>query len=438
LAIPNFKVISVSRAARAAPGVRLVAILALLLPGGTIAAAADWGAPEQQLARKIVTITGSGPASLNFDNRSSLGRRDRDIIQNGLRSALEGLGIRLTKSDRATAAITVFWSENVSSYVWVAQIIHAGSDPSVVIVTVPRPSRAGAAHDSVPIRLLKLPLWTQPAPMLDVAVLDEGATPTRIAVLGAENISLYRLSNGKWQTEQTLEIAHARPWPRDLRGRLVPGKDHLLDVYLPDVFCRSGSGSAPGLSCRESEDPWPMIPSGWNGAVNASAASGEMMSASAAVPEVFFARSRNFFTGGLTRPIGKIEAVAPFYSAAFLPRDSSALWLFTSIDGQVHIVDGVSDQGIRLPWGSDLTSVKTSCGAGWQVLATTPDEGTGESVRAYEFPERDPVAVSGTVELSGEVSALWTEAKGGTAVVIAKNQVTGNYEAFRLAVACNQ
>jgi hypothetical protein len=246
------------------------------------------------------------------------------------------------------------------------------------------------------------------------------------------------LSNGKWQTEQTLEIAHARPWPRDLRGRLVPGKDHLLDVYLPDVFCRSGSGSAPGLSCRESEDPWPMIPPGWNGAVNASTASGEMMSASAAVPEAFFARSRNFFTGGLTRPIGKIEAVAPFYSAAFLPRDSSALWLFTSIDGQVHIVDGVSDQGIRLPWGSDLTSVKTSCGAGWQVLATTPDEGTGESVRAYEFPERDPVAVSGTVELSGEVSALWTEAKGGTAVVIAKNQVTGNYEAFRLAVACNQ
>jgi hypothetical protein len=33
---------------------------------------------------------------------------------------------------------------------------------------------------------------------------------------------------------------------------------------------------------------------------------------------------------------------------------------------------------------------------------------------------------------------LWTEAKGDTAIAVAKNHETGSYEAFRLAVACSQ
>jgi hypothetical protein len=47
--------------------------------------------------------------------------------------------------------------------------------------------------------------------------------------------------------------------------------------------------------------------------------------------------------------------------------------------------------------------------------------------------------VSGAVDFSGGViSALWTEAKGDTAVAVVRNRETGNYDAFRLAVACSQ
>ncbi len=77
------------------------------------------------------------------------------------------------------------------------------------------------------------------------------------------------------------------------------------------------------------------------------------------------------------------------------------LWLFAATDGRVHMVDGISDQGLKLGWGSDLTSVKNACGAGWQVLATSSGEETGDSVRAYEFPDRDPVAVSAAVDFPG-------------------------------------
>jgi hypothetical protein len=154
----------------------------------------------------------------------------------------------------------------------------------------------------------------------------------------------------------------------------------------------------------------------------------------------FYASTRNFFTGALAPGTGKVKTVSKFYSAAMAPREKYLLWLFAATDGHVHMVDGESDQTTKLNWGSDLTSVKTLCGAGWQVLATSSEEENGDSVRAYEFPDRDPVAVSAALDFSsaGVVTALWTEPKGDTAVAAVKNRETGSYEAFRLAVACSQ
>jgi len=103
------------------------------------------------------------------------------------------------------------------------------------------------------------------------------------------------------------------------------------------------------------------------------------------------------------------------------------------------MVDGVSDQAAKLGWGSDLAGVKTACGAGWQILAASSGNEGQDSIRAFEFPDRDPVAVSAAVDFPGAgVTALWTEAKGDTAVVVARNRETESYEAFRLAMSCSQ
>lgn len=294
------------------------------------------------------------------------------------------------------------------------------------------------AHETVPLSLRKIPLWTQDEPILDLAVLEENASPTRLAVLDGEKVALYRWQSGRWQQEQALSISHARSWPRDLRGRLVPARDHLVDIYLPGVICHSSAGMPLTLNCRETDDPWPLVPAALSGgAVSVFPSAG---STPVIIPPVgaFYAATRNFFTGALTPGIGKFTTVSKFYSAALLPRDKSVLWLFAATDGRVHVVDGVSEQDTKLDWGSDLTSVKTPCGAGWQVLATRSEEGTGDSVRAYEFPDRDPVAVSAAVDFAGVVTAMWTEAKADTAIVVVRNRETGSYEAFRLAVACSQ
>ena len=71
------------------------------------------------------------------------------------------------------------------------------------------------------------------------------------------------------------------------------------------------------------------------------------------------------------------------------------------------------------------------------MLATKADEQSGDSVRAYELPDRDPIAVSAPLNLPGKISALWTQANGESAVAVAKNSETGSYEAYWLTVACN-
>jgi hypothetical protein len=441
-AIPNGVPNPVNRASRSALRPRVLLHFSfVLLSLATAARAADWNGPEQQLARKIVAITGPGAVALTIENHSSLGRRDSEIIQNGLRSALEGVGLRFVKADQAAATVAITLSENPASYVWVAEIRQGAGEPGVVMVSAPRPEGAIAARDSVPLTLRKIPLWAQETPILDVAVLEENATPTHMAVLDPEKVSLYRLQGGKWQQEQTLAIVHERPWPRDLRGRLFPAGDHSLDTYLPGVICASTVALPLALSCHESDDPWPLVAGTLNrGTLAVFPSAGLANGGATIVPQMkaFFAPTRNFFTGALTPGVGKFTTVPKFYSAALLPRDKYTLWLFATTDGQVHMVDGVSDQAARFGWGSDVVTVKTSCGAGWQVLASSSGEQAGDSIRAYEFPDRDPVAVSTAIEFPGAITALWTEARGDSAVAVVRDRETESYAAFRLAVACSQ
>lgn len=236
-----------------------------------------------------------------------------------------------------------------------------------------------------------------------------------------------------------MEVAHSRPWPRNLRGRFIVSKDHLLDAYLPGVICHSTATSPLALNCRNSEDPWPMVSAGMNTAsAFPSAGQGSLGAGSIPPLSAFFAPTRNFFTGVVTPAIGKTTSVPKFYSAAALPRGKYTLWLFSATDGQVHVMDGIRDQTSKFGWGSDITTLKTSCGAGWQVLATTSTDAGGDAIRAYEIPDREPIPVSAAAEISGTLTALWTEVNGDSAMAVVQDQETGSYEAFRLAVACNQ
>jgi hypothetical protein len=412
---------------------RFVLILRILLPIFLLAATAwgqNWAGAEEQLAAKIVAATGPRTMVVEVSNRSSLSGENVDDIRRGLLTQLAVLGARFVNEQAATVRVSL--SEDLQNYVWVAEIHQGGTsqtpaqstnqgglpESTVAMVSFPRPETRAVEPAAAAMVLHKTSLWSQQERILDLAVID--GNPAHMLVLDSRGVVFYRLQDGRWQAEQSLAIAHSRAWPRDLRGRLDPRKDHVFDAYLPGVYCRSTATPPLAMTCYEGDDPWPI---GTN-QFNLSAA---------------FVSSRNYFSGALLPGVGKQTSTAPFYSAATFPRDQSMWWLFTAVDGQVHLLDGTADQVLeKLRWGSDIASVRSGCGSGWQVLASGKGEGLSDTVRAFEIPGREPIAASPMLEIAGSITALRTESGGAGAVAIVRNSETGGYEAFRLTLTCGR
>ena len=396
--------------------IALVLVLVLLL--AATAWAQNLPGAEEQLARKIAAATGPKTIAVEVSNRSSLSTASADDIRRGLLTQLAALGLRFVNAEQAAAMVQVSLSEDLKSYVWVAEIHQGVNDASVVMVSLPRPETQSVEAEAAGMVLHKTPLWSQQDRILDVAVVE--SNPARMVVLDSNGVVLYRQQDGRWLPEQSVPIAHSRPWPRDLRGRLALRKDHLLDAYIPGVFCRSSSSVPLAMTCYDSDDPWPVGTDLFN--LNAP-----------------FASSRNFFTGALSPGVGKQTVAPAFYSAAALPRDKYTLWLLATVDGVVHLLDGTTDQVLpKLGWGSDIAGLRSGCGSGWQVLATGNGEGSGDTVRAFEVSDREPMGTSPPLELTGNVTAMWTESGGTGVVAVARNSETGRYEAFRLTVTCGR
>jgi hypothetical protein len=389
--------------------------------------ASSLGDAARQLAHKIAAAAGPGAFALEVTNRSSLDEKSVREVRSALEAGLHVEGVHTAKAEQAMGTVEVVLSESLREYVWTAEIVIGSDEKKVALVSLPRSTTGTPVTAAMPIVLKTTLLFAQEQPMLDAALVEMPGG-SRLLVLDDGMVAIYRQQRastaGRWELEASLPIAHSRTFPRDLRGRLLLRRDHLFDVNLPGTFCRTNSiAAAPlALACNDGDDPWPLAP---DDGVRA-----------------FFAPSRNFFTGALSPGIGKVFNVPSFYSAAALPRSSYTLWVFAAVDGSLHLVDGMTDQAIRgVKWGSDLAAVHSSCGTGTQLLVSESQTlGHGDTerdgLRAFEIPDRDPVAASAAVEFDGRIVALWPETSGNGAAAIVKRKDTGWYEAYRVSISC--
>ena len=390
--------------------------------------ASTLGDTARQLAYKIAAAAGPGAFALEVTNRSSLDDKSVREVRSALEAQLHVEGVSTAKAEQAMGTVEVVLSESLREYVWTAEIVIGSDEKRVALVSLPRSSMGTPFAAALPIVLKTTLLFAQEQLMLDVALVEMPGG-SHLLVLDEGMVAIFRhqglVQAGRWELEASLAIAHSRTFPRDLRGRLLLRRDHLFDVYLPGTFCRSTSnaGAQLTLTCNDSDDPWPLTPE--DGGARA-----------------FFAASRNFFTGALSPAIGKISNVPSFYSAAALPRTGYTLWALAAVDGSLHLVDGMTDQVIRGgEWGSDLAAVRSSCGTGTQLLISESGnlprgDSERDGLRAFEIPDRDPVAASSAVEFDGRIVALGPESSGGGAAVIVRRKDTGWYEAYRVSISC--
>jgi hypothetical protein len=385
----------------------------ILVLSSAFAWAKDWDALVENLAAKISAVTGQSPISFDLVNRSSLDHSEVEIIRRAFIDKLSASGLRFANSEQSTANVKVSLSENLSDYVWIAEIRRGANDPVMVMISMQRANAASTSHDALALMVRKTLLWSSDEQVLDADTIH--GTSSRMVVLYSNQVKLYKLQIDRWMEEQTLSISHSQPWPRDLRGRLVLRQDRF-EAHLPGVLCHSLEFSA--INCRVSNDPWPVgIPS---------------------LPlNSFYAESRNFFTGGLSPGVGKQTTAPAFYSLAPIPREKYTLWFVAAAEGRVHVLDGTNDSIVpSLDWGTEIVTVRSKCGSGWQILATRSGAVQQDIVQAFEVADRQPLAVGQPAELSGGVTSLWTSADESGAIAVVRNFQTGKYEVYLLTINC--
>jgi hypothetical protein len=392
----------------------LFILISLVLCIAPTANAANWTHPATELAKAISGATGPGTVMLVISNASSLTKSDITDIQHAVESQLHTSGIRIVAGSSANSDVHITFSENLQGYLWVAEI-KQGTQTQIEMVSVPRTETPPAPYSGPSMTIRKTLLWTQPIQMFDAYVDDN-----RMVLLDANAVSTFSLNSGKWQRDQSLAFTRSHDFPRDLRGLLVPAKDHLADAYLPGTICNVYVVGGIGVSCRDGDDPWPL---------------GTPLNPKTAL----FNSGRNYFTGTIFPAVNKPSG--PFYSLASLPRPNYSLLLLTGVDGRVHLYDGVNERllpsSATSDWGSDAAAVKSNCGSGTQILVTSARDDTAtDSLRGYEIPDRDPIQVSAPTDFPGPITALWTH--GDNITAITHNLRTGSYEAYSVSLTCNQ
>ena len=379
--------------------------------------ASVFGDTARQLAHKIAAVTGPGVVTLEIVNRSSLDEKSTHEASSALEAQLRVEGVRTSTPDQAMGTVQVTFSESLREYVWSAEITVGSDEKRIALVSLPRANAGTAAPSAMPVVLRKTFLFAQEQLILDAALVEMSAG-ARLLVLDDTKVAVYHQQGGRWVQEASLPVTHSRRFPRDVRGRLLLRRDHLFDAYLPGAVCRSGAAFPLTLACGDTDDPWPLT--GDESGVRA-----------------FFTPARNFFTGALSPGIGRVSNVPSFYSATALPRSNYILWVLTAVDGSVHLVDGMADQLLRgVRWGSDISAVHSPCGTGSQILASEAGDPERDALRAFEIPDRDPVAASSALDFDGHIVALWSADSGSASIAVVKKKDTGWYEAYRISIAC--
>ena len=391
----------------------LLFVLLLLVPAR---ASISWDNPADELAKQIAAVAGPGPAKFTIKNRSSIPADQVPTIRRTLERDLQSYGVTASGSADVPTAIRVTLSQNLQHGLWIAEV-QEGTDVKVVMVSVDLPATATPATGAG-VTMRKTFLLTAAMPILDVDFVSVGGEQ-RMVVLEPEEVTTYRQNAGAWVKDQSFAIVHARPLPRDPRGRIVLGtgavSGHLFDAYVPGVVCGgSESNGQLTVSCTDSDEPWPI-----------------------GSQKAFYHATRNYFTGVLAPGHG--TAPGPFYSAAEYARSGGTVTVFSQTTGQVVLYDQGLPKTITgtRDWGSDIATIHSTCGEGSLLLVSGAGAAPTDSVRAYEIPGREAIPVSGPMPLDGTVMAMWPANDAATATVVIRKEQPVQYEAYSVSAVCN-
>jgi hypothetical protein len=411
-----------------------------------------WQVPARELAKKIVAITGPRQTlALVVRNISSLSDSEVAAVRLALEAELRAAGLRLAAKPNVAPELRITLSENLQGLLWIAEFPRDDSR-DVSMISVPKLGDREMPRTTVEFLLEKKLLWEQAEQMDAVALLQPpGVAAPRMVVLSPTSLTLFESSGDLFKLDQFAPLPLVRPWPRDFRGMLYvheegegSAREITIVAMLPKMGCWVPFPKPPATLTAACVTNAPTDP-------EASDQMLWMLSAGAVLTDTGaqFSESRNFLTGRLYGKNGWRADVEPFFSAALLPDDKAPnLTIHSGVDGRVRIYERAKLTATVGAWGSELTSLNTGCGTGWQVLASRPGDWTEpDALMAYEITDRQAVSVTPPLEFPGPVKYLGPEFLPGTrgakdlnsrAIAVSLNLKTGHYEAYTLTLSCGR
>jgi hypothetical protein len=392
---------------------RAALIVALLLPIPGAWGADDLNSAAIVLARKTAALAGRGEAvAVAYKNMSSLAPADWSGVRTAFESALRDAGCRATDTVAGAGGVEVRLtiSETPTQYLLVAEA-RRGDERQVWIASWNRTAAESAKPAGVSLDLKQV--WRQTEQILDIAF-----PPAGMLVLSPSKLTLYTRTGDSWTAAASSSIANAKPWPRDLRGRVrITGA--TFQIFLPGLACNGNTEPALSVDCRTSEAPW-VLESGSRGLLLAT-----------------FAASRDYFDGRVVTQSGAHKTVAPFYSAASVESQGRTLWVMAQTDGRAQIADAsLEPMGSIGQWGSDIAGIDARCGGASQVLATRAgDASEPDALQSFTIAERTATPVTAAALLPGPVTAMWPSG-ASAALTVVRDLVSGDFIAYVASVSC--
>jgi hypothetical protein len=148
---------------------------------------------------------------------------------------------------------------------------------------------------------------------------------------------------------------------------------------------------------------------------------------------------------GVFREVLEEKKTPPWFSAAeFTVSDKEAI-IVTGKDGLARLYSDGPEPIFAFPgWGSEIASIQSGCGNGWQVLATGKGDWTApDSVQAFEVDGDQMREVTPAIDFSGPVIGLHSSGSSPLstmqtdgAIAIVNNLLTGRYEVYVLTINC--
>jgi hypothetical protein len=335
-----------------------------------------------QLASRISSLLPRGTTvSLEFQNLSALSPAESSSFRGALPDELRKAGVEIAATGRPESRLRISASENVHGRLVIAEIL-TGETRQVAML----PWSAAPGLNAKPrITIAKKPIWQQPEPILDVLLFDSDAG---LLVLSTGKVASYRWIDGKWTPNGLASFSPPRPVARDPRGRIeMLGAG--FRVHLPGATCTGELVPALKVVCSPGDAAFP---------------------------------TRWIIDRNLMEASGVRGA---FYS--------EANGLYATADGKITDRTGQPYSGADA-WGSDIAAIANPCPphAGAVIADAAGDDPSRDQIQVFEIADGHATPASEPMTLAGQVTALRPEA------MVVRNPKTGEYEAYRLDLACSE